>query len=668
MKKFLSLPLALLTTGAWAQTFVSTTPENKNVVLEEFTGIYCTYCPDGHRIANDLADANQGDVVLINIHTGSFANPNSGDPDFTTSYGAAIAGQTGLTGYPAGSVNRSNFSSQGWSQGSGTAMSRSSWGNAASSVLGESSPVNTAVLATYDATNGTIEIDVEVYYTGNANMPTNKLNVAILQNNVEGPQTGAANFYPQMVLPNGNYNHQHMLRDMVTGQWGDDINTTTAGSFFSQHYSWNIPTDINGIPVEVHNLKVAVFVAEGQQDIITGSETSVSLPNNIKTDLSAVNITAMPEGYCDDSMSPSIEVTNNFSNAITSFDIQMALNGGAAITETFTGNLGQGQTTTINFSPLTLVDGVNSIQFYNITNINGGALVDTNSSNHAIEMVEVLKMPTNAVVPSYAEGFEGAAIGEDPTEYFVMNPHGHRVYIVDNQINSSVNWNLGAYELSAKSYRIRLDDFQPGQTASIMSKKVDLSTKEYHSLTFDYAYSQAAAGENSELKFEISTDCGNTWTTVYTNSGDNMRTTDTPFPSGWFYPDATGWASDTIQIHGFDGEEAILKITATEDNGNCLYLDNIHLDGKPLSVGEEELAKTQIFPNPVNGIDAQLIIEDLNETAQIRLYDVAGKLIHQQTFNNQGVVTLPTAQLNAGVYLINIVTENGTQVERIVVQ
>ena len=24
-----------------AQTFVSTTPENKNVILEEFTGIYC---------------------------------------------------------------------------------------------------------------------------------------------------------------------------------------------------------------------------------------------------------------------------------------------------------------------------------------------------------------------------------------------------------------------------------------------------------------------------------------------------------------------------------------------------------------------------------------------------------------------------------------------------
>ena len=37
MKNLLTIALALVTTFAFAQTFVSTTPENKNVVLEEFT-------------------------------------------------------------------------------------------------------------------------------------------------------------------------------------------------------------------------------------------------------------------------------------------------------------------------------------------------------------------------------------------------------------------------------------------------------------------------------------------------------------------------------------------------------------------------------------------------------------------------------------------------------
>jgi hypothetical protein len=39
MKKLLTIALALVTTISFAQTFVSTSPENKNVVLEEYTGI-----------------------------------------------------------------------------------------------------------------------------------------------------------------------------------------------------------------------------------------------------------------------------------------------------------------------------------------------------------------------------------------------------------------------------------------------------------------------------------------------------------------------------------------------------------------------------------------------------------------------------------------------------
>ena len=56
--------------GALAQSeqFVSTTPSNKNVVLEEYTGVNCTYCPDGHKIANQIVAANPDRVFVINVH------------------------------------------------------------------------------------------------------------------------------------------------------------------------------------------------------------------------------------------------------------------------------------------------------------------------------------------------------------------------------------------------------------------------------------------------------------------------------------------------------------------------------------------------------------------------------------------------------------------------
>ena len=45
-KLLLSLVFSLFAVFTYAQTIVSTSPENKNVILEEFTGIYCQFCPD----------------------------------------------------------------------------------------------------------------------------------------------------------------------------------------------------------------------------------------------------------------------------------------------------------------------------------------------------------------------------------------------------------------------------------------------------------------------------------------------------------------------------------------------------------------------------------------------------------------------------------------------
>ena len=101
MKKKLLLVLFFTAFSNYAQTIVSTTPQKKKVILEEFTGINCQYCPSGHAIANTIKNANPSDVFIINIHVGGFSTPGSGQPDFRTSFGTAIANQSALTGYPA---------------------------------------------------------------------------------------------------------------------------------------------------------------------------------------------------------------------------------------------------------------------------------------------------------------------------------------------------------------------------------------------------------------------------------------------------------------------------------------------------------------------------------------------------------------------------------------
>jgi|SRR5690554_3044560 len=331
MKKIFLSIFALAAIGVSAQTIVSTATENKKVVLEEFTGIYCQYCPQGHAIAQSIKNNNPGNVFLINIHQGGFAVPEIGDPDYRTSFGNAIANQTGLTGYPAGTVNRHVFA--GLQQGAvgTTAMSRGNWTNAASQILAQSSYVNVATEATIDVQTREITVLVEVYYTGNSPLSTNKLNVALLQNNTTGIQYNTTGSVP-------NYNHMHRLVHLITGQWGTDITSTSTGSFHSETFTYTIPEHFNNIPALLGELEIVAFVAESNQEIISGAGAYPEFVFTHENNVALKEVKSMIP-TCLDKVSPVISVENTGSEDITSIDFEYSVNGEATNTYTWTGNL-----------------------------------------------------------------------------------------------------------------------------------------------------------------------------------------------------------------------------------------------------------------------------------------------------------------------------------------
>jgi hypothetical protein len=262
MKK-LSLTLLFAATALFsllqAQTLVTTDTTLRNVVLEEFTGIHCQYCPDGHARAQALSDANPGRVVLVNIHQGGYAVPSGGEPDYRTIFGDAIAGQTALTGYPAGTVNRHVFSGLEMTAG-GTAMGRGNWSPAAEQIFDLVSPVNVGLSSSFDSATRLLTVTVETYYTANSSQATNYINVALLENGIIGPQQVLSTW-------NTNYTHNHMLRHFITGQWGDTLTATQAGNFTTRIYTYTVPAGFN-----VANCDVAAYVTETYQEIYTGAQ------------------------------------------------------------------------------------------------------------------------------------------------------------------------------------------------------------------------------------------------------------------------------------------------------------------------------------------------------------------------------------------------------------
>jgi hypothetical protein len=273
---------------SFGQLIVDTIPQNKKAVLEEFTGIHCVFCPDGHYIAQQVKNAYPDDVFLINLHTGGYAMPSQGEPDFRIMESDSIAAISNLAGYPAGTVNRKQFP---MTQGGGTAMSRGDWMDACTDIMSQPAYLNVGTQVIHDTVNETLIVDVEVYYTDSTPVdgfgfsPVNYINVALTQDSVIGPQTGAQSYNPAGIVPGPwqpSYSHQHMLRDMVTGQWGDPITNggqTLPGHFVFRRYIYEVPPYINDVAFLVEHIKAVAFVTEGMYgEIVSGDECEVTYP------------------------------------------------------------------------------------------------------------------------------------------------------------------------------------------------------------------------------------------------------------------------------------------------------------------------------------------------------------------------------------------------------
>ncbi len=254
MKKQIVLALiffTLLPSFLKAQEYVSTQPQNRNVIIEEFTGRNCQFCPDGHRIANLIMANNPGRVWAVNIHAGGFSPVTY--PNMNTTDGTAITSGFGIGGFPAGHVNRSTANDLG----------RDQWESHTNTQLAQQAEVNVAGFVTLNHATRTAEITVEVYYTANSSQSTNYLTIMMLQDSILGSQSG--NYYNPSQMLNGQYVHQHVLRDVVTSTWGDEISPTTAGTLITKNYTYQIPESIgapNGVNVDLNNILFLAFVTE----------------------------------------------------------------------------------------------------------------------------------------------------------------------------------------------------------------------------------------------------------------------------------------------------------------------------------------------------------------------------------------------------------------------
>ena len=344
MKRFTFVLVALLALvfQVNAQQMVSTTPSNRNVILEEFTGRNCGYCPDGHRIANQIMADNPGRVWAINVHAGGYA-PTS-YPNFITPDGTTIHNGFTISGYPTGVVNRSTASGQ----------SRSVWESLSNTQLSQAAECNVAGLAIINPETRVASITVEVYYTGNSAYDQNFLTVAMLQDSVMGSQSGASSNPAQVV--NGTYCHMHILRDVITeSAWGDAIAPTTQGTLITRTYEYQIPEVIgspNGVDVILDHVFFLAWVSERQQGsayrpILNACELVTVQGSSAPVSPCFLSVQQEDPFTCTQSKVVKANIINVGVNDMTSMTLNADFQG-SLVTVNWEGNLPQFGTTTVD--------------------------------------------------------------------------------------------------------------------------------------------------------------------------------------------------------------------------------------------------------------------------------------------------------------------------------
>ncbi|MBO6118167.1 MAG: Omp28-related outer membrane protein [Bacteroidales bacterium] len=324
-KKFLSVAVLLFTTAytAFAQTIVSTEIQKRNLVIEEFTGNGCMYCPWGHERVNAYSDSLPGRVVHVNIHQGAYAKA------YITEFADSLAKQTNLTGYPCGTLNRQVKNCKI----DAPTISTSAWYKTADSIINEESPVNIAATAEYDYQTNSFKIYTEIYYTKDVNQDFNLLNIVLLQDDIIGTQENYQNHNKPQTDKNGYYHHNRMLRYMLTGQWGDTIALNTdgiipAGTFITKEYTYEIPLSITEENIVLPDLSFAIFISDGAYpacDSLKGPNIHTGInviPTfSVMTKINGINI--QKQYNCEDSLLVFADIKNVGTSTI--YDMNLSL-------------------------------------------------------------------------------------------------------------------------------------------------------------------------------------------------------------------------------------------------------------------------------------------------------------------------------------------------------
>ena len=631
-------------------------------VIEHFTQASCGPCASANPVlASTLNTFGAANYVRIS-HQVSW-------PGFDPMYNAFPTGPDdrvsyyGITGVP-------NTSLEGGAPGSsGTVVTASTLAG----IAAMTTPYQITATQTWNA-DWSITLDIDVTNTSGASVSdADKIYVAMIENHVT---------YPSAPGSNGETEFEYVMREMYnasTGAAGATTGASLGAIAAGATESFSITIAAGDVPSYLRDLReisFAVYLQNNSSKAIhqAAKSSAGSTPSDRLVASASASSTA-GSGLCDYSFTPAITYTNDDAVTVTEVIVEYDINGGTAVSETFTGSIAAGASQTITFPATTLAAGT-SVVNYQVVSANGGGF--TTPGAVTIDSETYRKLNTTSAATPMTEGMESAPLisgtgysRDLTTAIFSTTPDDVTESLFSILDGPTYSYGaIGGFAASDRSVRFRFYNLSGSENLDLIFEKLTMPASGSQ-LKFSHAYRQYTS-ENDRLTVDISTDCGVTWTNVFNKAGSSLMTLP-PATAQYTPSSASDWELNLIDLSAYDGQsDVVIRFRGTSAYGNNLYLDDINVS-QATSVIENEVENLEIsiMPNPANEYMVANFTVNENVVPFITIVNSLGQQVKNVPVSGtagMNSLRINTSDFPAGIYFFNVISNNGTATKRFVVE
>jgi len=525
----------------------------------------------------------------------------------------------------------------------------------------ETSPISITIDHNLNDATGSVDIDITIKNESNNDLPANtyRLITVVQEDEI---------LYASAPGTNGELDFKWVMRKMLPDANGTMLATGLAAGASE---TWNFSTDIPWYTKDLTYLAATAWVENPSTRQVIQAEHSAHKPlmgnyPDLATSYSLTNY----DGLCDDMVDAEFQVRNAGSTDVTSFDINVInADGSLTVVESWAGTIAPGASETVVIPGLMLNAGANTLRA-TINNIDGRP--DKNGHNSLVNNEVYYVLAQNPFTSEVNEGFDVMLNGEVPPNMIIQNPNGVRLFTVNQTISTAVNWPLGGHGNSDGCMRFDFATWPAALDASFVFEKVDLSNSENTTFEFTHAYAARGGLTNDRIEIEVSTDCGESWVNLYSETGANIVTGADPGAANRFYPRPNEWADVKIDISSVDGAaEAIFRFRGISGSSQAYYVDDVIIKSNPATAVDniDEIASLKTYPNPASDVVNVEINLDQELSADISVYDLSGKKINTLSSGTltEGTQIITWYPENSGIYMVKITSNEGVVSQKVTV-